>query len=139
MKRLVLLFLLFSGSAFSKCWITGSFKGFEAKMHQAMKFEPAAMSMNKFVVNISGKKGSIVGSDLDTYVVTGETSLIGVTITERGTTTETWQIDEANALVYFTKSTLGYGQFDGVASMVGKVEGDCTNGIEKALQGVQKP
>ncbi len=135
MKVLVLLFLLFSGSAFSKCWITGSFKGFEAKKHQSMKFQVAEMTKNKFVINISGTEGSIVGSNMETFIVTGDSSLVGISIMENGTTTESWQIDEVNGLVYFTKSTLGFGPFDGVMSLIGKVEGDCTSGVEEALQG----
>jgi hypothetical protein len=135
MKILILLSLLFSGNVYSKCWITGSFKGFEAKKHEAMKFLPAEMSKNKFVININGTDGSIVGSNMETFIVTGDTSLVGISIMENGTTTESWQIDESNSLVYLTKSTLGFGPFDGVMSLIGKVEGDCTSGVEKVLQG----
>ena len=132
LKAIALLATLLAQNAYSaECWIADNFKGYPAKVRNGYEFETDGMTSTKYVIYIDGKKSHIVGSSISEYLQIAPNSILAIAIEDDTSVIETWTIDPVKKKALYTKTTSGYGQFDGVSVFVGNVVGDCKSEKEK--------
>ncbi len=118
--------LLFSNHAnSSECIIADKFQGYSAKVWNALKFDTDGMTSTQYVIYINGDKSNVVGSNMEKFFQTSENSILSISEDQGRSVVETWSVFQGEKKVVYTKTTNGYGPFDGVNVFVGKVVGDC--------------
>lgn len=132
LNAIALLGALLAQNVYSaECWIADNFKGYGAKIRNGYKFETDGMTSTKYVIYIDGNKSHIVGSSISEYLQTAPNSILAIAIEDGASVIETWTIDPEMKKALYTKTTSGYGQFDGVSAFVGNVVGNCKSEKEK--------
>lgn len=124
MKKAILIILSallfpFSAHAFVRsCWVLTDIKGVASFKDHAYKIEPDGFSHTNpsikliFGGNRATASGDGIGlSQSDDYAATGAASNGNLTVAE------TYLIDPISGTVLYTKSTFGYGRFDGMTGM----------------------
>lgn len=128
MRSLMFLALfLSSASASAECWVVKDMKGVNSASHGGYNFEKDGFS-GTFRIFADGDKASIKYSGSDagglSYGQILPNTIIGLSNNENGQVVETWNIGK-NGIVKMTKVISGFGDFDSVKAMVGKVASKC--------------
>ncbi|WP_339414561.1 hypothetical protein [Pseudomonas sp. EA_35y_Pfl2_R5] len=125
MRILPLVFVFLAANVQAECWQVGDLKGVTAKSADKYSITEDGMSKKMFLVNIKENASSIIpSSDLECLKVSNH-SMTCIYPTESKGTVETWAVDPANNIAYYTKSVSGFGIFDGPTMLVGKILGMC--------------
>lgn len=125
MRFISLLLFLVSTTAHSACWTVGDFKGYSAKKGADYNIGIDGLTGQKFSVHIAGEASAVIpSSDLECKQLA--THSIACTFSEGGRgTVEIWAVDPEQGVAYYTKSSNGFGIFDGPVLFVGEVKGKC--------------
>ncbi|WP_048224783.1 hypothetical protein [Citrobacter sp. BIDMC108] len=122
-----LAFFLSTASASAECWVVKDMKGVNSASHGDYNFEKDGFS-GTFRISADGDKASVTYSGSDagglSYGHILPNTIIGVSNNENGQVVETWIIGK-NGMVKMTKVINGFGDFDSVKAMVGKVVSKC--------------
>lgn len=127
-KKFILASLLLSSfCARAECWIVKDMKGVISSSHSDYNFENDGFS-GTFRIFADGDKASVTYSGSDagglSYGQILPNIIIGVSDNENGQVVETWSIGK-NGIVKMTKVISGFGKFDSVKAMVGRVISKC--------------
>lgn len=128
MKLLIFsYFMLASFGASAECWVVKDMKGANYAARNGYAFENDGFS-GTFMISVDGKKASVRYSGNDAggveYGVISPNTIVGISDGENGKLIETWFISP-DGNVKMTKMINGFGDFDSVKAMVGKVSGKC--------------
>lgn len=127
-KKFIFIGFLFSSfSTSAECWVVKDMKGVSSSSHSDYNFESDGFS-GTFRIFADGDKASVTYSGSDagglSYGQILPNTIIGVSDNENGQVVETWNIGK-NGIVKMTKVISGFGKFDSVKAMVGRVISKC--------------
>ena len=121
------LIALVSVPASAECWIVKGMHGIDYAQRNNYEVEKDGFS-GTFMISENGKDASIRYSGTDaggiTYMVLSPGTFIGISNEANGQAIENWNITQ-DGTVKMTKMINGFGGFDSVKAMVGKVSGKC--------------
>ncbi len=129
MKILTLVVLItisiFTSSAQANCYVIGELKGYITREGSNYEISEDAISNQKFIVEINGDNSGVTPSDMSCYQA-GLNSLVCMdSKSESELVVETWFIFPNKGKSVYTKTTNGYGSFNGGTLMVGNIKGSC--------------
>lgn len=103
----------------ANCFKVEELSGYSAKNWADYRFEADGISKALYIV-IDGEDSFVSDSDLVCRpLVESLPSLVCMFMEGSKNTVETWSIDLEAGKAFYTKSTQGYGQFDGIMALVG--------------------
>lgn len=125
MRVLILFLAAMSFNAQANCWRVGEFKGYSSIAGNDYKVGSDGISGATFTIQISGKTSGIIPNQDMRCLELAPHSLLCLYSQDGRGTAETWSVDPAKGVAYYSRSRSGFGPFDGSAMFVGRILGSC--------------
>ncbi|MDN7125084.1 hypothetical protein J6I90_09350 [Pseudidiomarina sp. 1APP75-32.1] len=124
-RMIIILVYLASFPSQANCYVVGEFVGYSSRAGDDFEITTDAITDQQFTVEFDGDDGKVVPSNLSCKPK-GSNTLLCVSISEGGASViETWSLYLDSKKVTFSKSSSGYGIFDGGTLMTGSILGKC--------------
>eukprot|EP01036_Dinobryon_divergens_P050999 gene50999-68266_t len=110
--------------AFADCWTVTNLSGTSSKKWDGYESSKDGISKGTFRIQIGNEVSAVVPSDLK-CTRTSDFSVVCLHIADGKSTVETWSVDPDDQVAFYTKTTNGWGGFDGVSAFTGKAKLGC--------------